>query len=264
MIRGSTLTVAALCAWSFGLTHASQGVAPAAPPVQGPATSPAPALKALVPAAVSSIAAAPHAFTGQTVSVTASVDRVLSPTSFILDQNVKTSGEGEVVVIAGHLNAPLQLDAYVTVIGDVVFEEGRPAIRATAVIDSAMIDLTRRLPPPTTADEEAFDALMKRISRAFNASRQGLSAEGAPAVQASAAELRRAFGEAEAFWKKRDKPDALKWTADARTQADVLERTAAGGQWNEAKAAATALQQACSACHAAYRARQDDGSYRIR
>ena len=58
--------------------------------------------------------------------------------------------------------------------------------------------------------------------------------------------------------------DAQKWAADARAQSEALERAIADGKWDDAKAAAGTLQQACSACHGAYRERLDDGSYRIR
>src|SRR5690349_21894785 len=80
---------------------------------QGSAT---PAPKPLVPAAADSIAANPDAFYGQSVTVYASVDRVLSPTSFVIDQDAKASGKGEVVVLVNAVNAPLSPNQYVTVI----------------------------------------------------------------------------------------------------------------------------------------------------
>jgi hypothetical protein len=56
----------------------------------------------------------------------------------------------------------------------------------------------------------------------------------------------------------------VKWAADARLQSETLQRSIASGVWDDAKAAATALQQTCSACHGVYRERLDDGSYRVR
>ncbi|MBA2305119.1 MAG: cytochrome c [Acidobacteria bacterium] len=227
-------------------------------------------LKPLVPAAASSIASNPDAFYGQNVTITAAVDRLVSPTSFTVDQNTKTSGVGEVLILVPVLNAPLAVNTYVTIIGEVVRHEGRPAIQATAVITAAMIDIAKRLPPPMTPDEEAFDRLMKRINPAFSALRQAVAAgagggantEGTLNVQAAL--LMRAFADTEAFWKKRDQADAVKWAVDARAQAETLERAIAAGKSDDAKAAVTALQQTCSACHGKYRERQDDGSYRIR
>ena len=229
-----------------------------------------PSLKPLVPAAAGSIASNPDAFYGQNVTITAAVDRVVSPTSFTVDQDTKTSGAGEVLVLVPVLNAPLAVNTYVTIIGEVVRHEGRPAIQATAVITAAMVDIAKRLPPPMTPDEEAFDRVMKRISPAFSALRQAVAAgagggaktEGTLKVEA--AMLMQAFADTEAFWKRRDKADAVKWAVDARAQAEILERAIAAGTSDGARAAVTALQQTCSACHDKYRERQDDGSYRIR
>jgi cytochrome c556 len=236
---------------------------PSQPAVQ-PAAAPTPAPKPLVPAAASSIASTPDAFYGQNVTVTASTDRILSPTTFVVDQDPGKSGEGGVLVITPELTAPLKINSYVTVIGEVILHDGRPAIRATSVIDSSMKDLAKRLLPPMTPDEEAFDQTMKRIGPAFAALRQAVAAAGADTAKGHAATLKQGFIAAEAFWKKRDKPDAAKWALDARLQAETLERAVRTNSWDDARDAATGLQQTCSACHSTYRERQDDGSYRIR
>ncbi|HJR61147.1 MAG TPA: hypothetical protein VJ813_17175 [Vicinamibacterales bacterium] len=256
MIRVSAALGAVLTVW-LTAPHAWQD-----PPATAPVSAPAP--KPLVPAAASSIAANPLGFYGQNVSVTASVDRLVSATSFVVDQDVRKSGGGEVLVLAPQLNAPLKVNSYVTVIGEVIDHDGRPAIRATSVIDSSMVDLARRVPPPMTPDEVAFDALMKQIGPAFNAIRQAVAAAGSDTAASHAATLKQRFIEVEAFWKKRDKADAVKWSTDARTQSQALDQAVAAGKWDEVKAAASALQQTCSACHGAYRERHDDGSYRIR
>ena len=232
--------------------------------VQGRQNPPAPAPKPLIPAAASSIAANPEAFYGQNVSITAAVDRLLSPTSFTVDQNARESGTGEVVVLVDVLTAPLAVNSYVTIIGEVVRHDGRPAIRATSVLNAAMVDLARRPAVPMTPEEVAFDQVMKRINPAFGAIRQAVNeAAGYEGVE-HAVTLKLAFAETETFWKKREKPDAIKWAAEARTHAESLEQAISGGKWDEAKAALTGLQQTCSACHGAYRQRGDDGSYRIR
>jgi hypothetical protein len=234
----------------FSVIHARQG---------GPPT----AAKPLVPAAANSIVANPDAYYGQNVTVTAAVERIVSPTSFTVDQDPRKTAE-ELLVLADVLNAPLEPNKYVTVIGEVVRHEGRPAIRATSVLTGAMVDIAKRLPPPMTPEEEALDKAMKRIGPAFNAVRQAIAASGSDTAKDDAAALKTGFAEAEAFWKKRDKPDALKWAADARAQADVLAQAIGAGKWDDAKTAAGALQQVCSSCHGAYRQRLDDGTYRLR
>jgi cytochrome c556 len=250
-VTRASVTCALFLAVFLTATHARQ-------------SSPSSAPKPLVPAAASSIAANPDAYYGQHVSVTAAVDRILSPTSFMVDQNPRESGTGQVLVLVDILTAPLAVNSYVTIIGEVVRHEDRPAIRATSVLNAGMVDLARRPPVPLTPEEVAFDAVMKRINPAFGAIRQAVNeAAGYEGVE-HAVTLKQAFAETETFWKKRAKPDAMKWAAEARRHAEVLEQAITAGKWDDAKAALTGLQQTCSACHAAYRQRGDDGSYRIR
>ena len=226
--------------------------------------APAPAPQPLVPAAASSIAAHPDAFYGLNVSVTAAVDRILSPTSFTIDQDATRPAAADVVILAEFLIEPVTVNTYVTVIGEVVARDGRPAIRATSVINAAMVDLAKRPVPPMTADEAAFDKVMKRIGPAFAALREAVAAAEGAAPETHATTLTQGFAEAEAFWKKRHKADAAQWAAEARTQAATLGRAGAAARWDEAKTALTDLQQTCAACHGAYRQRLDDGSYRIK
>ncbi len=223
----------------------------------------APAAKPLVPVATTTIAGNPDAFIGQTVTVTASVDRVISPTSFTVDQDAKASGTGELVVLVESLSAPPELNSYVTVIGEVVRHEGKAAIRATSVLTAAMLDLVKRPAPTVDPDEAAFDAIMKRINPAFGGIRQAVAAGDGDKAAEQAAILKQGFTETEAFWKKREKADAVKWAADARAHAETLETAVAAGKWDEAKTAVSGMQQTCSACHGAYRQR-GEGGYSIR
>lgn len=224
----------------------------------------APPPKPLVPAAASSIAADPVAFIGQSVTIYAAVDRILSPTTFTVDQDPKTSGTGDVLVLAPALSAALTPNQYLTVIGEVVRHEERPAIRATAVITAAGTDLAKVLPPPMTEDEAAFDKTMKAIGPAFTGIRQAITNAGGGGAAEQAATLVRGFEETEAFWKKRGPVETHKIAAQARSNAIALQAAIQGAKWDDAKAASGSLQQACSSCHGTHRERLDDGSYRIR
>ena len=238
---------------------------------------PAPAAKALVPVATTSIASNPDAFIGQTVTVTASVDRLISATTFAVDQDPKATGTGEVLVLVEALSAAPEMNSYVTVIGEVVRHEGKAAIRATSVINAAMVDLAKRPASapsaapaaasapaaPLDPEEAAFDAIMKRINPAFGGIRQAVAAGGGDKAAEQAAILKQGFTETEAFWKKRDKADAVKWAAEARAASETIETAVTAGKWDEAKAVVSSLQQTCSACHGAYRQR-GEGGYRIR
>ena len=254
-MKRTSVVLTALCfGWAAALIQAGQSA---------PAPTPA-APKPLVPAAANSIAANPEAFLGQVVTVTAAIDQILSPTTFTVDQDPRKAAAGDVLVIAASLSAPLIVNTHVTVIGEVVRHEGRPAIRATSVLTSSGIDLAKRIPPPMTPEEEVLDKTMKSINPAFAAIRQAVATAGGENAAQHAATLKQAFTDTEAFWKKRGVADAQKWAADARAQSEALERAIADGQWDAAKAAAGTLQQACSSCHGAYRERLDDGSYRLR
>jgi hypothetical protein len=243
-----------------------------------------PPAKPMVPAAAGSIAANPDSFLGQFVTIHAAVDEILTPTAFTVDQD-RTRRATPILVVSPLLTAPVALNAYVTVIGEVIrfdadeitrrtqvqlsseiaaAHTGKAVIVATSVLNAAGVDLAKRLPAPITPAEDAFDKLMKRVNPAFAAARQAVTDANVEAARTQAGLLKQAFGETEAFWKLRAKPDASKWASDARGHADALDRAAAAADWDAAKAATASLQGTCSACHGAYRERFDDGSYRIR
>ena len=243
--------------------------------------------QAPVPAAANSVIAHPDEYYGHYVSMTAVVEKSLGPTAFAVDQSApKTGGDG-ILVLAPRLNAPVDLNSYVTVVGQLVkFDpaeiaskskdikvdlppdvvekyRGRPALLANAVINKAYADLAKRLPPPMNADEETLSKLMKQIAPAFAAMRNADDAT-ADATKQNAAVLKQAFTETEAFWRAKGKTDAIQWAHDARSQAENIERDAAVAKWDGVKSSAGTLGQSCQSCHNQYRERFDDGSYRIK
>lgn len=252
------------------------------------AQAPAPQPKPFVPVAASTLAKDPQPFYGEIVSVTAAVERQLSPSAFLVHQDrVRTAGQN-VLVLAPTLTAVVAASSYVTVVGEVVrFDpeelarraknytpdlppdivakyQGRPAILATAVVTAAMVDLARRVPPPMTPEEEAYDKVMKRVGSAFTSLRTALTASDAVVAAESAKVMKSAFAEAEAFWKARATADALEWARTARKHADALERAVGVVNWGEIKRVADELGQVCQTCHSSYRERLDDGTYRLR
>lgn len=242
--------------------------------------------KPLVPVTASTLAGNPDTFIGEWVSVTGVIEQSLSRLAFAVDQG-KLKSASDVLVLAPRMNSPVDPNTYVTVVGEVVrFDpdeiarktkdyavdlppdliakyRGRPAILATAVINSKMIDLAKRLPPPMSAEEQAFDNVMKKVGPAFAAVRQA-DVSTADATKENTAVLKQAFADTEAFWKTKGKADAIQWAQDARKQVDAIERATAAGKWDEIQTTAGTLGQACQSCHAQYRERFDDGSYRIK
>ncbi|MCC7031337.1 MAG: cytochrome c [Acidobacteria bacterium] len=281
------LTAAALALIAtVAAPHAQQ------PPAQPPAgATPAPAApaasqKPLVPVVASTLAAKPDAYVGENVTVMGTVDQTLSPLAFSVDQDRTRSTGLDVLVLAPRLNEPVEVDTYVTVIGEVVkFDPadarvkdrlaglapgtlatymGRPAIVATSVINNAMNDLARRLPPKMTAEEEAFQKVMQKVGAANGAMRGIIEKSDANGAKEQAAALKAAFTATEAFFKPHGKADAIGWAQDARRSAEAIELAAAAGKWDEVKATAGSMGKVCQTCHTAYRERYDDGSFRVK
>ena len=133
-------------------------------------------------------------------------------------------------MLAPLLNAPVEPNAYVTVIGEVVrFDaadaaarmkdampslapevaakyRGRPAIIATSVINGAMTDLARKLPPPMSPEELALSKVMKQVGPGFTALRTAATASNGAETTAQSAALVKLFGEAVVFWKAQAAP----------------------------------------------------------
>jgi hypothetical protein len=276
-----------MLAVSFASTQAPQTPAPGAsqPPAAPAGRGRGP--QALVPVAASTLAANPDPYVGMTVTLTAAVDERYGTTAFSVDQDRSKSG-ANVLVLAPLLNAPVEPNAYVTVIGEVVrFEaadaatrmkesmpvlaadvaaryRGRAAVIATSVINGAMTDLAKRLPPPMSPEEAALSKVMKQVGPGFNALRQSVTSTNGPETAAGAAALVKLFGEAAAFWKVNARPDAIQWTEDAKAASAALEAAAAKGDWEAVKAGVPKLQAVCGNCHGVYRERLDDGTYRYK
>lgn len=252
------------------------------------ATEPAPRLRPLIPLAASTLAATPDPYYGEPVSLAGVVDQNLSPTVFSVDQDKTMSTGKDVLVLAPNLQRKVALDTYVTVIGEVVkFDPavlgsklkeyaldlapdiaskyiGRPAVIATSVIDTSGTDVARRLPPPLTAGEEAYQKLMTQVGSANGALRKAIEASDAKLAAEHSASLRRTFVDVEAFWRGRRRNDAAQWAQDARKLSEHIERAVAASRWDAAKSHASTLGKTCQACHGVYRERFDDGSFRIK
>lgn len=258
---------------------------PGAPPA-APAAAPAPPQKPLVPLVSTTLSGKPDAYYGENVTLMAIVDQTLSPTAFSVDQDKTQSTGKDILVLAPRLNEPIELNTYVTVIGEVVkFDPadakvkdrltgfapdafvkftGKPAIVATNVINAAMNDVARRLPPKMTAEEEAFQKVMQKVGQANGAFRGIIEKSDVKGAQEQAASLKQAFVATEAFFKPHGKTDAIGWAQDARKSAEAIEVAAVAGKWDEVKATTGNLGKMCQTCHTAYRERYDDGSFRAK
>ena len=246
------------------------------------------ASKPLIPVAASTLADKPDTYVGQFVTVTGAVEQALTKSVFSIDQDKTKSTGHNVLVIAPSLNGPVNPNTYVTVIGEVVrFSAGEiterlpqyvldltpdlvakyqgvPTVLATAVVDTALVDLARKVPPPLTPEEVAFDKVMKTAGPAFTALRQALTDTDASTARTQSEILRRAFGDTQAFFKAKGRTDAVGWATDARGHVESIERSAGKDDWDAAQASASSLGKMCQNCHGAYRERLDDGTYRLK
>jgi cytochrome c556 len=249
---------------------------------------PAPQAKPMIPLAASTFATNPDTYVGENVTVTGAVEQTLSKTAFSIDQD-KTKATGkDVIVIAPTLQKGVDQNTYITVIGEVVKLDpaeiakkaknyavdlspellekykGKPVVLATAVVNSAAIDIAKVPPPPMTADDMALSKIMKQVGPANTQLRTALDASNVETSKQHVATLKQMFLETETFWKPKGKADAIQWSADARKAVDSLEKAVAATKWDEAKTAAGALGQTCQQCHGAHRIRIEDGTYRIK
>ena len=166
------------------------------------------------------------------------------------------------------LQAPIDAKAPVTVFGTLGPTEsaakGSSAILASTVLNAAMVDLTKPLPPPITADDERLDGLMKRIAPAFASLRQAVDGANAVAAKQQAETLADAFADVEAFWTAKSRADATAWAKTAHTSAAAIAREAAAANLESVKSATTTLGQQCQACHGTYREQFANGEFRIK
>lgn len=281
--------VAAIAAPRAEQAPPAQGAQPPATPPAAPAApaaQPTPPQKPLVPLVASTLAAKPDAYYGENVTMMAIVDQTVSPTAFTVDQDKTKSTGTDVLVLAPRLNEPIEVNTYVTVIGEVVkFDPsdakvkerlsgiapdvlakwtGKPAVVATNVINAAMNDVARRLPPKMTTEEEAFQKVMQKVGAANGSFRGIIEKSDVKGAQEQAAALKQAFIATEAFFKPHGKADAIGWAQDARKTAEAIDLAAAAGKWDEVKASTGNLGKMCQTCHTAYRERYDDGSFRAK
>jgi hypothetical protein len=250
---------------------------------------PPPAPKPFVPLSTTTLTANPDRYIGQNVTVTAAVSSVLSKSIFAIDQEAKQQLAGHaVLVVAPVLNAPVELSKYVTVAGELTTFDpatlaqkikgyqmdlppalveqyrGHPVVIAKVVVNSAMVDLAMRLPPPYTANEQALDETMKKVGPAAATLRTAVDGSKADVTAQQLTVLKSAFVQTEAFWKARNIPAAVKIAQDAQGHVNAVEKAVAAGDWDAAKKSTASLNQTCGACHGTYRERYDDGSFRIK
>jgi hypothetical protein len=280
----STLSIGsvALAAFAFSMTALSAGQGPPAAPPAG--TPPKP----LVPVAASSVARSPETYVGEYVTLTATVESNLSKTGFAVDQDKTKSTGQEVLVLAPNLQKPADQNTYVTVIGQLIkFDpaeveknlkgytidlpadvqakyKGKPVVLATAVINTAGIDIAKKPIPPMSADDLALQKIMTKLPPAQAALRKALDGKDLNLVKEQATLLKTSFTDIEAFWKTKGNTEAMNIASEGKKHADGILMNLGLGNLEAAKTSITPLGGTCAACHGKFRDRMDDGTFRIK
>jgi len=281
----STITVGSVALASLiisysALTAAQGGQAP--PPAAN--TPPKP----LVPVAASSVAANPDSYIGEYVTLTGAVEANLSKTAFSVDQDKTKSTGKDVLVLAPTMQKQAEPNGYVTVIGQLIkFDaaevasklkdykidlspedqakfKGKPVVLATAVINTAGVDIAKKPIPAMSADELTLQKIMVKLPPAQAALRKALDGSSADLTKEQATILKTAFTEIETFFKAKANEEATKWAADGKRHADSVLMNVANANFDAAKTSITPLGATCASCHGKYRERMEDGTFRMK
>jgi hypothetical protein len=247
-----------------------------------------------LPIATNTIVQNPDAYYGKLVTLSAGVEKVFSPTTFVVDQR-KASGEAGVqavgapiLVIAPYLSAPLDPKHYLLMRGQLVkFDavaiagmagdfknglspevsdafKGRPVLLATSILTSTFTELARKPLPPAGAEELAMSKAMKVIGPASAAVRTAAGESNVAVIVENAPKLKAAFTTTESAWDDLGLTLPAQMARDAREFVETMEREAAAGRWDIVKLSAGALSDTCTSCHSTYRERQEDGTFRFK
>ncbi len=245
------------------------------------------------PVATNTIVDAPDTYVGKQVTITAGVERMVSKTTFLMDQQrvssakeVKAVGK-PLLVIAPYLTSSLEQKKYFLVRGQVVKLApaalariapdyvldvpddvgakymGQPVLVASSVLSATYVELAKKPIPPATPADVALTAAMKTISTAFTALRAAAQESKADVVKTNLATLVLAFAQAETVLGDLRHAAAAQ-AREARTHVGSIETALASERWEVVRSSADALNRTCQSCHAAFRERQDDGTYRIK
>jgi hypothetical protein len=247
-----------------------------------------------LPLATNTILQNPAAYYGKQITISAGVDRMLTPTAFLVDQ-WKMTGPKEVqpvgrpvLVIAPYLTNTLDQRNYLIVRGELLkFDtaaiarvaseykldlgpelwakyQGQPILIAASVLNSTYTELAKKPLSPPTANEQALSEAMKTINPAFAVLKTAVQESNGTDVAKSVAQLKPAFSKTEAVWDDVGQASAGQWARDAQEFIASIEHDAASGDWEHVKFAANKLNTLCASCHGAFRDRADDGSFRMK
>jgi cytochrome c556 len=135
---------------------------------------------------------------------------------------------------------------------------------ACATKKDEVADTTGKSEPQATMTPQDLEQLMQKIGPGYQGLRKTLQGTDTGDAAKQAQQLAELFGGVEKFWTQHNRPDAVKWAGEARTQASNAAGAAVAGDAAKANAAAENLGGACKQCHGTYRESDGQGGYRIK
>lgn len=134
--------------------------------------------------------------------------------------------------------------------------------------------------PPVPISEQDYEAIMKKVGPAYAAMSKNLDGGEIDKAAKDAQQLSELFGEAEKFWTRHKREDAVKWAQAARRHAaeiatglgaargylksDSKVQSGVQVRLSRARTSVTNLGNVCQMCHKAYREGDATTGFRIK
>ena len=141
--------------------------------------------------------------------------------------------------------------------------KGKPVVLATAVINTAGIDIAKKPIPAMSADDLALQKIMLKLPPAQAALRKALDGKDLNLVKEQATLLKTAFTDVETFWKAgQHRGDEHRHRREETRRRHLMNLEAREPRRRENLD--PPLGATCASCHGKFRERMDDGTFRIK
>jgi len=125
--------------------------------------------------------------------------------------------------------------------------------------------LTTLLAAAAVAQSDSdYQTWMKTNIATAQALPKDIAAKDGKAVAADGQKLDGILKQVEAFWQKRNAPDAVNFAKQAEAAAEAISKAGDTGNLDQASAEIKNLQAACMGCHMAHRERTPEGTFKIK
>ena len=113
-------------------------------------------------------------------------------------------------------------------------------------------------------EEKDYQDWMKTTGATAGSLRKNLEAKNGEGAAADAKKLQEVFTQVHDFWMKKKIDNATKFASSAQSGFKEVGELATAGKFDEAAATLKTTMANCGGCHAAYREKAADGSWKIK